>query len=86
MKPCVTDYDIVKSAYLIDPVDGDNRFATESDDYPSAVKELAGKGHKIGIVGEYLLIIDKLHSFGDLTGTDIFQLLWMKTTSTGGER
>lgn len=43
--------DIVKTAYLIDPVDNDGTFAKESEDYPSAVKALVGKEKTIGIVG-----------------------------------
>lgn len=48
----VADEEIVKSAYLIDPVDGDNHYAKESVDYPSAAKALANKNIKVGIVGE----------------------------------
>lgn len=43
--------DIIKSAYLIDPVDGDTTWAKESEDYPSAIKALAGKNKRIGLVG-----------------------------------
>lgn len=42
----------VKTAYLIDPVDNDKRFAPESEDNPSAVKALAASGQTLGIVGE----------------------------------
>jgi len=41
----------VKAAYLIDPVDSDNKYAPEGPDYPSATKALAGKNKKIGVVG-----------------------------------
>lgn len=42
----------MKALYLIDPVNGDPRFAPESADYPSAVRALTGKGWRIGITGE----------------------------------
>eukprot|EP00210_Caulerpa_lentillifera_P008185 g7815.t3 len=42
---------VVKALYLIDPVNGDPKFAPESIDYPSAVKALTGKGWKLGITG-----------------------------------
>lgn len=41
----------IKSAYLIDPVDCDKKYAPESEDNPSAVKALTGADKKIGIVG-----------------------------------
>lgn len=41
----------VKTAYLIDPVDNDKRFAPESEDNPSAVKALAASAQVAGIVG-----------------------------------
>lgn len=41
----------VKAAYLIDPVDSDNKYAPEGPDYPSAAKALAGKNKIIGVVG-----------------------------------
>ncbi|GMH36356.1 hypothetical protein BSKO_04224 [Bryopsis sp. KO-2023] len=43
--------DIVKAAYLIDPVDNDGHFAKESEDYPSAAKALVGRNKRIGVVG-----------------------------------
>lgn len=46
------EYPIVKALYLIDPVNGDPRFAPESAEYPSAVRALTGKGWRIGITGE----------------------------------
>ena len=47
----MTEYSDIKSLFLIDPVNGDDRIDLGSLDYPCALKALAGKNVKMAIAG-----------------------------------
>ena len=47
----MTEHPDIKSLFLIDPVNGDDKIDLGSPDYPCALRALAGKNVKMAIAG-----------------------------------